>query len=169
MICACSGGNKQNDTRLYLTNRTDSLWLEFNQVKKLFVYKTDEISDRAHFMDSILQRLKFANPAEISSEELSMITQYTSIQRVYKGFGPKYTECVVETEELFFDVKALDKSVKQGKYDANVKEFKQEYEQLQRKIKEEYKKTEIVTERINTVEPTYQRISPKVEKLTGPE
>lgn len=167
MICACTGNKSQNEVRTYLGLCTDTLWREFNQTKKLFGYKTDEISDRARFMDSILQRLKFANPAALTSQDMSLITQYTSIQRIYKGFGAKYTECVVETEELFFDVKAMDKAVKQGNYDSKVKEFKQEYGQLRKKLKQANEETTLVTERINTVEPTYQRISPEVEKLTG--
>lgn len=169
MISACTGNKKQDDVRSYMSSCTDTLWLELNQVKKMFGYKTAEISERARLMDSILQRLKFADPSRLSSQDMSKITQYTSIQRIYKGFGPKYTECVVNSEELFFDVKALEKAVKQGKYDSKLKDFKSEYGRLRNKLREVNEETTLITDRINTVEPTFQRISTEVEKLTGRE
>lgn len=131
----------------------------------MFGYKTAEISDRAHEMDSILQRLKFASQADISAEEQGLVAQYSSISRIYRGFGKRYTDELVAAEELFFTLKSLDKQVKAGNFDSRASEFGTEYRKLRQSLAELKAETAETTGKITAVEPSFQRIAPKVEEI----
>lgn len=118
-------------------------------------------------MDSLLRILKFHPNAQISESQISQVAQYNSIFRVYKGFGARYTEMVLKAEEYFYQLKAIDKRIKAGKYDKKTSEFRKDTESIKKGLGEMTAEVEDVTSRIGAVEPAYRRIAPQVEELVS--
>lgn len=167
LVSACGGNASRDEGRATMVTATDSLWRDMAAIKKMFGYKTDELEERRHYMDSLLQHLKFADGSKISQADQNIVSQYNSIRRVYRDFGPRYTAAVVEAEDLYFQIKALDKQVKSGKLDGKLDEFGKDYRRLKGNLTMLKSELEEVTGRVNAVEPTYQRIEPRIEELVG--
>lgn len=164
-MASCTGAGSNNEERTTMITATDSLWRDMSAIKKMFGYKTDELQERRHYMDSLLQHLKFADGSKISEADQRMVSQYNSIRRVYRDFGPRYTSAVVDAEDLYFQIKALEKQVKAGKFDGKAGEFGKDYRKLKAELGALRSELEEVTGKVNAVEPTFQRIGPKVEAL----
>lgn len=165
LVSACGGNASRDEGRATMVTATDSLWRDMAAIKKMFGYKTDELEERRHFMDSMLQYLKFADGSKISQADQNMISQYNSIRRVYKDFGPRYTNAVVDAEDLYFQIKALDKQVKSGRFDGKLDEFGKDFRKLKGDLTILNSELEEVTGRVNAVEPAYQRIEPRIVEL----
>ena len=136
-----------------------------NQTRARFNYRMDEIALRRQEMDSLLRISKFHDGSKLSKEDIQVLEQYHSILGTYKPIANTYKNLVLESEEHFFHVKALDKAVKRGDYDKSVEGFKKEYAELSGELKHTYAETEEVTSRLNAVEPLYQRLAPKVDAI----
>ncbi len=125
----------------------------------------DEIAIRKADIDSQLVAAKFFKPDELSKEEQNMLIQYHSVFTVYKPIAGKYKNAVLHAEETFYAIKTLEKSVKDGAYDKKLEEFKSTWNELYKEgMKNLEESTEIAT-KLNSVEPMYQRLAPKVDEL----
>jgi len=161
-LSAC-GGNQVSENRAECLPLTDSLKGALQQIRGRFDYKINEIDERRHEMDSFLQWLKFADDNKITAEMRSQILQYNSVYRIYKDFAPKYKGCVLKAEELFYEIKALDKQVKDGVFDSDLPAFGKEYRLLRGQLTMLNAELDEVLGRLNAVEPTYRRIVGPVE------
>lgn len=135
------------------------------KVRKNFVYKMDEIAIRKAEMDSQLQQSKYFQESQLSETDKANLVQYSSLLAVYKPIANQYKEAVLEAEELFFEIKSLDKSVKSGYYDKRIEDFKSEWTKLHEELnKSEIRASNIAT-RLNGVEPMYLRLEPKIAEI----
>ena len=162
MVSACTGST-QSRNREEAIQITDSLWGSLNQIKQKFTFKIDEIEERKHEMDSVLQWLRFANEERLTPEIKKQILQYGAIYRVYKGYASAYKNCVIKAEEYFYEIKALDKQVKKGSYDNNMPAFGKEFRRLNGGLTELNAEVTDILARLNTVEPGYRRVAGDVE------
>lgn len=165
MFLASCGGGEISENRVECIRGIDSLWTSLREIRGRFGYKINEIDDRRHDMDSVLQWLKFANESEITPEIRPQILQYNSVYRVYKGFAPRYKENVIKAEELFYEIKALEKRVKAGDFDEKLPEFGKEYRRLNASLTLLKSDVEETLGRLNAVEPTYRRIADPVAEF----
>lgn len=161
-LMSCGGGNI-SENRAESIRGTDSLWVSLQEIRSRFGYKINEIDERRHVMDSVLQWLKFAKEKDITNEIRPQILQYNSVFRIYRDFAPKYKKCVLKAEELFYEIKALDKQVKAGNFDNDLPAFGKEYRKLRGQLTNLKIEVEEVLGRLNAVEPTYRRIADPVE------
>lgn len=162
---ACNTGSGDNSERAWCIKKTDTLWMTLAKVRKNFVYKMDEIAIRKAEMDSQLQQSKYFQESQLSETDKANLIQYSSVLAVYKPIANQYKEAVLEAEELFFEIKALDKSVKSGYYDKKIADFKTEWNKLNEELnKNALRATDIAT-RLNSVEPMYLRLEPKIAEI----
>ena len=159
------GGEATSRNRAECTRSMDYLWTSLNEIRGRFGYKITEIDERRHEMDSVLQWLKFADDNQISPEIKTQILQYNSVYRIYKGFSPRYKQNVIKAEELFYEIKALDKQVKAGAFDQDLPAFGKEYRRLMGTITVLKADVDETLGRLNAVEPTYRRIADDVESF----
>jgi hypothetical protein len=103
--------------------------------------------------------------ASLSPEEKSDIIQYNSVFRVYKPLAERYKAAVLEAEELFYNIKALDKSVRKGDYDSKTEEFKKVWQPLKQALDANLIEAKEIEGQLNNVEPMYQRLAPKIEVI----
>jgi hypothetical protein len=165
MIFASCGGGAISENRTECTRGMDSLWTSLNEIRGRFGYKINEIDERRHEMDSVLQWLKFAGENELSPDIKTQIMQYSSVYRIYKDFSPRYRQNILKAEELFYEIKALDKQVKAGDFDKDLAAFGKEYRRLRGTITRLRADVEEPLGRLNAVEPTYRRIAENVESF----
>ncbi len=158
----CGGGGVP-ENRAECILGTDSLWGSLKQIRSRFGYKINEIDERRHYMDSVLQWLKFAEGNKIAPEMRSQILQYSSVYRIYKGYAPKYKEHVLKAEELFYEIKALDKQVRSGVFDSNLPDFGKEFRRIGGALTQLEMELDETLGKLNAVEPTYRRIAGPVE------
>lgn len=157
--------NSTNDAREWCIRKTDTLWSTLAESRKNFIYKMDEIAIRKHDMDSQLRITKFMPAASLSPEEKSDIVQYNSVFRVYRPLAERYKEAVLQAEELFYNIKALDKSVRNGEYDNKTEEFKKVWQSLKQSLDQNLIEAKEIAGLLNNVEPMYQRLAPKIEVI----
>ena len=164
-VNACSGPQGVNEEQLAQMQRVDSLWGRFKSVKELLRYDVWTINERRQEMDSLLQITRFFKSEDLNDAEKQLLVGYAAIARVYKPTAPKYGEIVLESEERFYSIKALEQSVKNntysGKKDAFLESYNEEKDELI-KLEEEGKS---VLSRLSEVEPMYERLHPAVEEL----
>jgi len=85
--------------------------------------------------------------------------------RVYKPLAERYKAAVLEAEELFYNIKALDKSVRKGDYDSKTEEFKKVWQPLKQALDANLIEAKEIEGQLNNVEPMYQRLAPKIEVI----
>lgn len=165
MFLISCGGNAVSENRLECNRSTDSLWTSLREIRDKFGYKINEIDERRHEMDSVLQWLQYAEEQKITPEMRTQILQYNSVFRIYKGYAPRYKENVLRAEELFYEIKALEKQVKAGDFDNNLPAFGKEYRRIRGTLTRLKAEVEETLGRLNAVEPTYRRIAGPVEEF----
>ncbi len=138
-LIGCGGTAGQDESfRNWCIKKTDTVWTILNKSRAEFVYPMDEIADRKKEMDSFLQLLKFKQPKNINPELLSMIEKYNSVLTVYKPIAGEYKNAVLKSEDLFYQIKALERTVKNGGYDKKQDEFKKTWTELYHESLENY-------------------------------
>jgi hypothetical protein len=165
MFLTSCGGNAVSENRAECIRSTDSLWASLRQIRDKFGYKINEIDERRHEMDSVLQWLQYADGQKITPEMRTQILQYNSVFRIYKGYAPRYKENVLRAEEMFYEIKALEKQVKAGDFDNNLPAFGKEFRRIQGALTQLKTEVEETLGRLNAVEPTYRRIAGPVEEF----
>ncbi len=144
--------------------RIDTLWGIIKNTKDLYTYDMEEIAVRKVEMDSLLNILRLGNGNLLNKNEQADITSYYAVRRAYAPIANQYKMLVLETEDLFFRVKALEKSVKAGQFERKKEEFKKVYAELKFKLEKNFIEARNKLEVIKSLEPTYQRLSPKIEE-----
>lgn len=166
LINACGGSTNEQETfRNWCVKKTDSVWMTLNNTRKEFAYPMDEIEERRMEMDSFLRILKQKTPPNISSELISNIAQYHSVFTVYKPIAKEYKNAVLKSEDLFYQIKALERSVKKGDFDSKEAEFKKTWIELKQEAEENNLEAHKVASKLSSVEPMYRRLQPKMELL----
>ncbi|MBS3915019.1 MAG: hypothetical protein KG003_10995 [Bacteroidetes bacterium] len=156
---------KEEELRQWCAQKTDTLWNILSDTRKNFTYEMDEIAERKMVIDSNLILIHKAYPAGLKGEAASYIPQYKSILAVYNPVASEYKSMILETEDLFFQVKTLDADVERGSYDKDVSAFKSTYAELVSRLSANYKRSVDVSEKLKTVEPMYIRLSPKIDDI----
>lgn len=165
-LAACGqGGTEKTGEMEQQQLRVDSLWGMFKEVKELLRYDMATISERKEEMDSFLQLARFFKEDQLSDDEKSLLNQYNGIYRVYKPMAPAYKEIVIQTEEIFFRIKTLEKSVAAGTYQSQRAEFLKTYGEERQALTEHLDRTKNTLGRLGAVEPTYERIQESVYAL----
>jgi hypothetical protein len=163
---ACGNTSVENlELRKWYATKTDSLWIQLAETRKNFNFRMDEIAERKEEMESQLKILAQVNGTDLSSEEKSEIVNYNSVFQVYKPLANKYKETVMETEDVFYRIKALDQSVKKGAYDDKKEEFKKNYSELASELNHVLNESKELAETLTSVEPMFQRLAPKIDDL----
>lgn len=165
-FAACTqGGGSKSDEVAQQQLRVDSLWGMFREVKELLRYDMVTIAARKQEMDSFLQLARFFKADQLSDDEKSLLDQYNGIYRVYKPMAPAYKEIVIQTEEFFFRIKSLEKSVAAGTYQSQRAAFLKTYAEERQVLTEHLERTKGTLGRLGAVEPTYERIQESVYDL----
>lgn len=165
-LAACGqgvGGNSEELTQQQL--RVDSLWGMFREVKELLRYDMTTIAARKAEMDSLLQLARFFKAEQLSDDEKSLLDQYNGIYRVYKPMAPAYKDIVIQTEEIFFRIKTLEKSVAAGTYKGQRQEFLKTYKTERETLAGHLDRTRNTLGRLGAVEPAYERIQESIDDL----
>jgi hypothetical protein len=63
----------------------------------------DEFVDRQEEMNENLTQVKFVSANKLTEENMSDVSQYIAIFKVYKSNAGKYKEVVLEAENLFYE------------------------------------------------------------------
>jgi hypothetical protein len=163
--CGGSGSSPGAEEKKQQMMRVDSLWSTFREVKELLRFDMFTISARRDEMDSLLRISKFFRAEDLSDDEKSLLTQYHGIYRVYKPTAPAYKRIVIGTEEIFFRIKAMERSVENGTYLNKRIEFMETYNQERVVLSEHLENTRNTLDKLREVEPAYQRIEADIEQL----
>lgn len=115
-------------------------------------------------MEKNMQFLRFHEPENAGQEAISLIQQYNSVLMVYKRSGPEYKNAVLETEDLFYRLKVLDRELKKGTYKGHLPRFKKDWAVLYAELMKNQEETREVTMHLSQIEPMYLRISPRIEE-----
>jgi hypothetical protein len=164
-VCGCGNQVSVHEEQQAQMKYVDSLWGTFKVVKELLRYDVWTITDRKHEMDSLLQLTKFFKPENLDDAEKQTLVGYAAIARVYKPAAPKYKEVVLQSEEHFYNIKALEQSVRNNTYAGNKVAFLKEYQKEKQGVNQLATEGKVILERLTEVEPMYQRLHPKVTAI----
>lgn len=165
VVNACGGTNGANDEQRAQMERVDSLWGRFKSVKELLRYDVWTINERRQEMDSLLQITRFFKSEELNDAEKQLLVGYAAIARVYQPTAPKYGEIVLESEERFYRIKALEQSVKNNTYSGKKEAFLESYNEEKEELIKLEEEGKGVLNRLSEVEPMYERLQPAVAEL----
>ncbi len=163
ILPACNWYSGQPEVRTQCIQRTDSLWALMNDTRDKFTYNYVDIMDRKEEMDSFNQLMKYIPSERMNDETQGLLNQYVAVLRVYRSLAGEYKNAVLESEDIFYRIKSLEKLVKKGEYDDKPDDFKKEYAALNNEIRVIRKDAEVITEKLNSVEPVYLRVAEKSE------
>lgn len=170
-ISACGSGDGNSDTKLGQMNAmSDSLWSKHKAVTSKFRFKLDVIKDRQNYMKWFLKNLKFEDGRRLTEEEKSDAIRYEAVFRVYKEISEGYTHTVLSAEELFYEIKGLEKQLRNGVYGdgEDVKKlsgFKKEYASLEKRLLDDAVNAAFIDKQLTGVEPGFQTLQPKMEVI----
>lgn len=162
--CNSNNGNAESK-RAVCKQKVDSLAMALQNTRSMFVFKMDEFVERKEEMEQNLTQIKFVPENKLTEENISDISQYNAIFKVYGVCSGKYKEVVLEAENLFYEIKGIEQELKKGKFDKEIGEFLNEYNHLKVEIEHNHEETEEVTDKLKTVEPAFMRIAPVVDGL----
>jgi hypothetical protein len=166
LFFCCGPRNTDGDSfKNWCLRKTDTLWLDLNATRKEFIYTMDEIKNRREEMDSLMSLIKLNPPKNMTEEIASTIQQYNSVLAVYKPAGTEYKNAVVSSEEQFYRIKALEKSIAKNEFEKKTEEFKKTVNELHAEILQNKSRTHEIISKLNSLEPLYLRLQPKIEKL----
>jgi len=162
----CTQSVQSTETkRSVCIQKVDSLAWMLQSTRNLFIFKMDEFVERQEEMNENLTKVKFVSANKLTEENMSDVSQYNAIFNVYKSNAGKYKEVVLEAENLFYEIKGIEQELKKGKFDKEIDEFVKEYNHLKIELKHNQEETRQVTEKLKSVEPTFMRIAPAVDKI----
>jgi hypothetical protein len=107
----------------------DSLQQQLMQIKMtLDKVDVNDISERKDFIEAELRIIQmYGDSALMNSELQKSVEEYRALFKIYKNFLMYCKPIIMETEELFVQMKTLKKSVQKGIYPKE--EFKTYYKQ----------------------------------------
>jgi hypothetical protein len=167
---ACTGnGNSGSDSKLELRNamqlKLDSAWSQLNDIRGQFHFEIDEFEERKTEMAAQRIRANFIPGDALTDDDKLQFNIYNETFRVYKTAANQYKNAVLMAENAFYNLKGLETRVKKGDFDQDLEGFKEEMMGLQKDLDECELKTIDITDRLDTVEPSYQRVNEHVNQL----
>ena len=167
---ACTGnGNSGSDSKLELRNamqlKLDSAWSQLNDIRGQFHFEIDEFEERKTEMAAQRIRANFIPGDALTDDDKLQFNIYNETFRVYKTAANQYKNAVLMAENAFYNLKGLETRVKKGDFDQDLEGFKEEMKGLQKDLDECELKTIDITDRLDTVEPSYQRVNEHVNQL----
>lgn len=143
----------------------DTLWNELQFVRSQFKFRMDEFVERKTDMEKQLIKAQFLDGGQLNETDKATFDKFNGVYRVYKSLAAKYKQSVLTAEDVFYSIKGLEKEVKKGSYDADIRNFKEEYALLKKRLADNKTLTLEVTEKLSAVEPLYLRTSVIIEEL----
>jgi hypothetical protein len=166
LILGCNQvGSSHSSSKQWCINKVDTLWTVLTKTRENFKYSMDAIAARKESMEKELHVFSMLNGSELTEEDKTLILQYNAVLKVYKPMAGKYKHAVIEAENNFYRIKALEKSTKAGGFDKKIPEFKTTYEDIYDEVAKGYEESQFIANQLLTVEPMYLRIEPKVAEL----
>ncbi|MEY4042166.1 MAG: hypothetical protein RL233_1697 [Bacteroidota bacterium] len=172
-IIGCGSGNGNSESKFgQMTEMSDSLWSKHKALSSKFRFKLDVIKERQVYMKSFLKSLKFEDGNKLTETEKSDAIRYEAIYRVYREISENYTHTVLSAEELFYEIKGLEKQLKNGVYGdgedvTKLNTFKKEYAALERRLVEGTEMATFIDKQLTGVEPGFQTLQPKMEAIAA--
>lgn len=172
-IIGCHTKGVNSETKFgQMTAMSDSLWSKHKGLTSQFRFKLDVIKERQVYMKSFLKNLKFVDGSKLTEAEKSDAIRYEAVYRVYKEISENYTHTVLTAEELFYEIKGLEKQLKNGVYgdgeDAKKLDvFKKEFSVMEKKLTETAESASFIDRQLTGVEPGFQTLQPKMEAIAA--
>lgn len=145
--------------------KLDSAWAQLNNIRSHFHFEIDEFEERKTEMAAQRIRANFIAANALTDEDKLQFNIYNETFRLYKTAANQYKNAVLMAENAFYNLKGLETRVKKGDFDEDLAGFKEEMSGLQKDLDECELKTLEITERLDSVEPSYQRVSEFVDQL----
>lgn len=163
------GGDAQASEQKLMQLHVDSLWAKNKEIKSKFRLKVDELKERKTSMMADLQKLKFANPAwtetQLTEDQRIAIRKWEAISRIYKHMVERYEHAVMDAEELFYRVKAMEKMVNSNQYSGKKEQFKKDYLDIKSKMGIVFAEANEIDIEIGAVEPDFHRLDPIMAEI----
>lgn len=161
----CTSEKPEQETRVLMLQSVDTLWNELQFVRSQFKFRMDEFVERKTDMEKQLIKAQFLDGGQLNETDKATFDKFNGVYRVYKSLAAKYKQSVLTAEDVFYSIKGLEKEVKKGSYDADIRNFKEEYALLKKRLADNKTLTLEVTEKLSAVEPLYLRTSVIIEEL----
>lgn len=145
--------------------KLDSAWSQLNNIRTHFHFEIDEFEERKTYMSAQRIRANFIQGDKLTEDDKLQFNIYNETFRLYKTAANQYKNAVLMAENAFYNLKGVETRVKNGDFDEDLSGFKEEMIGLQKDLDDCQLKTLEITERLDTVEPTYQRVSEHVDQL----
>ncbi len=169
LVACTSNGNSGSDSKLELRNamqlKLDSAWSQLNDIRGQFHFEIDEFEERKTEMAAQRIRANFIPGNALTEDDKLQFNIYNETFRVYKTAANQYKNAVLMAENAFYNLKGLETRVKKGDFDQDLEGFKEEMKGLQKELDECELKTIDITDRLDTVEPSYRRVNEHVNQL----
>ena len=160
-----SGVDSKAEVRNAMQIKLDSAWAQLNDIRSHFHFEIDEFEERKTEMAAQRIRANFIAANALTDEDKLQFNIYNETFRLYKTAANQYKNAVLMAENAFYNLKGLETRVKKGDFDEDLAGFKEEMSGLQKDLDECELKTLEITERLDSVEPSYQRVSEYVDQL----
>jgi len=166
--CTGNGGgtsDSKTGVRKAMQIKLDSAWSQLNNIRTHFHFEIDEFEERKTYMSAQRIRANFIQGDKLTEDDKLQFNIYNETFRLYKTAANQYKNAVLMAENAFYNLKGVETRVKNGDFDEDLSGFKEEMIGLQKDLDDCQLKTLEITERLDTVEPTYQRVSEHVDQL----
>lgn len=160
-----TGSNSDAELRKAMQMKVDSAWAQLNDIRSHFHFEIDEFEERKTEMAAQRIRANFIPGDALTDDDKLQFNIYNETFRLYKTAANQYKNAVLMAENAFYNLKGLETRVKKGDFDQDLDGFKEEMSELQKELDKCELKTKEITERLDTVEPSYQRVSEHVNQL----
>jgi len=164
-----NNSDQQSNEQALMKMHVDSLWTKNKQIRSKFRLKVDELKERKTSMLADLQVLKFANPAWVSTrlteDQRLAINKWEAIARIYKHMVDRYEHAVIDAEEKFYQIKAMEKLVDSNQYSGKRNQFKKDYKALDAELSKLLVEVTEIDMEIGAVEPDFHRLDPQMEEI----
>jgi len=166
---SCTSSNSDSNEQSLMKMHVDSLWSKNKQIRSKFRLKVDELKERKTSMLADLQVLKFANPnwinTRLTEDDKFAINKWEAIARIYKHMVDRYEHAVMDAEEKFYQIKAMEKLVDSNQYSGKKDQFKKDYKALDIELSKLLEEVTEIDMEIGAVEPDFHRLDPKIEEI----
>ena len=161
---SCSNAPAGETPRQWCKTKVDSSWNVLTQIRASYVFDMNEYVQRRQEIDSIVNLIEKNGLNKMPEMLKSDFVKYKSISGLYKPLANAYKDEVLKSENLFYELRVLERSVNNGEYDNRVSDFKVLIAELNKKLAENSSKSNELMNKLNTIEPLYHRVSESVGK-----
>ena len=156
------GGNWScKNAKLAEHERLDSLASKLEKIEHNLSFSLKTINNRKLEIFEHMNLIKRYDKKEMDLAFSNQVAQYQSIGKLYKSYVNGYESMFNQRRELLDELEILREGVGKG---LSRKLFKVEYFKLKAEINKVEKRTSFFYNRINELEPAYQRLSNTIER-----